>query len=1102
MALPPALAAFEQLAVVSFDSSSLRLTSCTQAARALLGFDAVHSDDDRVSAELVLATGAPVQGAGDDRDADVRSKLHDLARRTSELQWGDSLVLEYWAHRGGCRTLERADVLVSLSASSSSSSPAPAHAAFSILFLRSASTATDASSFQSSADSRHDSRSPRSLFRSASDIPAPSTRTLDLPSPPLSARSLAASSSASTQHSVASDSTSSGSSSSTRRTKRVVTGDERAKIPLNADLTSMLQHATRGLRAHPAGSSYAPRSPSISSAYSTETDSSSVPAGAPVSPPWGVNDTQSHAHTPPASTSASADASAARARLPPPIRDLIDRRPSLDASILDLSARLERNAGTARPRMPDADDAHSGPPSSAGDDTPPSRPDMPASRVSGGSVASAASLAGSAGQHPAAANASEANARDVRLPLTLTQLTNIIEVMPQMAFIADNVGQVQWLNAAWFRYTGQDPSYNLSFAEWAAMFHPDDLQEVLPIYLGAVQAGTDFSFEYRVKGADGQLRWHVCQGRPWRNEAGEIESWYGNIMNVDDLIRNRHDALLIKERTKAVLEGSELTLLTIDPNYRITFFEGRIPPFTLKGDPPSIVGEYLEDLCANEDLKAAVRRIMEGEETVATLQTKTIDDKGTLHHRYRLVPLRGDPAIPSTHPDARAITGCILVGVDVTERVVAENALEKSRRESADLAAAELAAREANRLKTEFLTTISHEIRTPIAGILGICELLLADSGRLSEDQRTLVEKAVRSGEILLDLVGAVLDVRKVETGELTLEAAPFSLADALMDARLFSVIAQKKGLEFVEDFGETYEGTLLGDRLRLRQVLVNALGNSVKFTREGSVTLRCHQLFEDDSRVVIRFVVDDTGVGIGADVLPTLFRPFKQASAGTAREYGGSGLGLTIAKNLVELMGGTIGLTSQLGKGSRMTITIPFTKAPLSDVVDFVGTVRPLLPGDTAGASEVQQFERGVERERKTRRPEDVRILLAEDNELIREIVTRTLRKARFVVDAVEDGRRCIEQVQKEDYNVVLMDGQMPGMDGYEATKTLRASHDARIRNLRIIALTASAIAGDRERCIESGMNSYLAKPVRAKELEAAIWKQVELAEQRDATA
>lgn len=211
-------------------------------------------------------------------------------------------------------------------------------------------------------------------------------------------------------------------------------------------------------------------------------------------------------------------------------------------------------------------------------------------------------------------------------------------------------------------------------------------------------------------------------------------------------------------------------------------------------------------------------------------------------------------------------------------------------------------------------------------------------------------------------------------------------------------------------------------------------------------MTLRCHQLFEDDSRVVIRFIVDDTGVGISADVLPTLFRPFKQASAGTAREYGGSGLGLTIAKNvrfrfsiahhrslasaktlvfpqLVELMGGTIGLTSELGKGSRMTITIPFTKAPLSDVVDFVGTVRPLLPGDTAGASEVQQFERGVERERKTRRPEDVRILLAEDNELIREIVTRTLRKARFVVDAVEDGRRCIEKVQKEDYNVVLMD-------------------------------------------------------------------------------
>lgn len=194
--------------------------------------------------------------------------------------------------------------------------------------------------------------------------------------------------------------------------------------------------------------------------------------------------------------------------------------------------------------------------------------------------------------------------------------------------------------------------------------------------------------------------------------------------------------------------------------------------------------------------------------------------------------------------------------------------------------------------------------------------------------------------------------------------------------------------------------------------------------------------------------------------------------------------------------MGGNITLDSTLGQGSRMTITIPLQKAPLADVVDFVGTTQPLPAETPAEAKRLAKSEEVVKKVRKSRRPEDVRILLAEDNELIREIVTRTLRKKRFVVDAVADGRQCVEQVQRERYDCVLMDGQMPGLDGYHASQLIRQSPDPLIRRLRIIALTASAIAGDRERCLSAGMDAYLAKPVRAAELEAAIWEQVELAE------
>lgn len=194
----------------------------------------------------------------------------------------------------------------------------------------------------------------------------------------------------------------------------------------------------------------------------------------------------------------------------------------------------------------------------------------------------------------------------------------------------------------------------------------------------------------------------------------------------------------------------------------------------------------------------------------------------------QLVALRGDPAIPQIHPDANAITGVILTGADVTELVHAEEKIQES-------SASERAAREANRLKTQFLTTITHEIRTPIAGILGICELLLGGAEQLTDDQRNLVEQAVRSADTLLELIGAVLDLRKVEENALSLETGPFSLAEAINDARLFSVIAQKKGLAFVEDVEPYYLGTLLGDRLRLRQVLANALSNAVKFTKTGT---------------------------------------------------------------------------------------------------------------------------------------------------------------------------------------------------------------------------------------------------------------------------
>ncbi|BGP42387.1 hypothetical protein JCM10450v2_006481 [Rhodotorula kratochvilovae] len=1099
--MPADLAQAFDLAVAVFSGSTsetLALSAASPAALRLLGLDDRQDGLPAVSAAHVLVgrTIEGQEGTPSSEQADLRARLDDLASRTSALAWGEGVVLDYWAGEGGHRELRRAEVLVTASSSSPPPSPDSSPTSYSILFLRPAPSPPSSTSLPQSPPlagavlTSTPSLSSVHAFDAATTSP-PFQRSRSDTSSHLydtSARSSQKRPSFSSPSGVSIRTESSDGSAGAKR--RVVTGEDRVKLPLTPDVTSALALATSqitdtgagtlsppsSLASHPLDSS---RSRDFPSAPSSVSDSSiGVTAVAPLDPA-----------DPSSSSSSSSSAARARSRLPHVLQDPSARRPSIDASLISLSREVDANAGTVpHYRLPinDAD--------ASGDDISPAVADQPNPFETTAKAPSSegdpprpsdVSITTTEADHPASAaqaqaveDALEMRQRDARPPLTLTQLTNLIETMPYIAFIADPAGQVLWLSRAWFTYTGQDPAYNPSFEEWITMFHPDDLQQAFAVYLGSMKSGEDFSFEYRVKGKDGILRWHQACGRAYRVD-GEISAWYCNVAPIDELVKTRHDALLVKERTKAVLEGSDLTLLTIDVNLKITFFEGRYPPFDFKANPPKLVGEPFHELCADEDLREGVRKVLDDEEAIVQLETATSDGKGGKRFtRYRLVALRGDPAIPSSHADANAITGCIAVGVDISERVRAEEALESSRIKASELAASEHAAREANRLKTEFLTTISHEIRTPIAGILGICELLLADSARLDKDQRALVEKAVRSGEILLDLVGAVLDVRKVETGELTLEAAPFTLSDVLADARLFAVIAQKKALEFREDIGPVYQGTLLGDRLRLRQVLANALGNSVKFTRQGSVTLSLQQISEDDLRVVVKFVITDTGVGIDEHVLPTLFRPFKQASAGTAREYGGSGLGLTIAKNLVEMMHGSIELKSELGAGSRMTILIPFSKAPLVDVVDFDGTARDVPLEDAAAADKLHRQEERVTECRKRRRPEDVRILLAEDNELIREI---------FVVDAVENGQEAVEQVHQQEYSIVLMDGQMPGMDGYEATKLIRRSSDPRIRNLRIIALTASAIAGDRERCLHAGMSTYLAKPVRAKEVRAA---------------
>ncbi|HLA33285.1 MAG TPA: PAS domain S-box protein [Rhodocyclaceae bacterium] len=596
---------------------------------------------------------------------------------------------------------------------------------------------------------------------------------------------------------------------------------------------------------------------------------------------------------------------------------------------------------------------------------------------------------------------------------------------------------------------------------------PEDVAINRPRFAALAKQRASFrNLENVARHKDGSLRNVLSNGVPVIDDAGRLLGYRG----LDrDITEQQHAASLLTKLSLAVEQSSESVVITdIDAN--IEYVNDAFTQNTGYARA-EVIGKNSRILRSGKTPASTIASLWKALTQGKPWKGQFINQRkdGSEFVEFAIVT-------PIRQPDGR-ITHYVAVKEDVTERKRIGEELDRHRHHLEDLvnsrtqqlAEARRIAEAANQAKSDFLANMSHEIRTPMNAIIGLSRLCLQTA--LTPKQRDYIQKATLAAESLLGIINGILDFSKIEAAQMTIEHIAFDLARVLDHVvTLTTPSAEAKGIRLLRRHAPDLPHALIGDPLRLSQVLTNLLSNAIKFTADGEVLLSIEQqprtadAPDKDDNIVLRFAVRDTGIGMTSAQQRKLFQSFMQVDTSTARRFGGTGLGLAISKGLVNLMGGEIGVDSEFGHGSTFHFTLPF-RVCRYEVVAAPG-------GGESGADTLRQL--------KSRPPPTV--LLVEDNEFNQQVAAELLAQAGCIVDIAENGQLAVERTQTKTYDIVLMDMQMPVMDGLSATRRIRSN--PRLKKLPIVAMTANTMAGDREKCLLAGMNDHLAKPVEPEQL------------------